>query len=62
IRRVTIVRNETNYKVFTPKDSDFSSTFTDEKPLDGENRYYIRVEQEDGNMAWASPVWVTIKK
>ncbi len=62
LRRVTIVRNETNYKVFTPKDSDFSSTFTDEKPLDGENRYYIRVEQEDGNMAWASPVWVTIKK
>jgi hypothetical protein len=62
LRRVTIVRNESNYKVFTPKGSDISTTFTDEKPLDGENRYYIRVEQEDGNMAWSSPVWVTVKK
>jgi hypothetical protein len=29
--------------------------------LDGENRYYVRVEQVDGNMAWSSPVWVTRK-
>ncbi len=60
---VTVVRNEVNYREFTSKDSaDFEVTFTDDKPLEGENRYYIRVQQTDGNMGWTSPVWVTYKK
>ncbi len=21
--------------------------------------YYLRVEQEDGNIAWSSPIWIT---
>jgi hypothetical protein len=62
LKRVTIVRNETDYKVFEPSDRDFQTTFEDATPIDGENRYYVRVEQSDGNMAWASPVWVTVKK
>ena len=62
IQRVTIIRNETNYKVFSPGTSkDFDATFTDENPVAGENRYYVRVEQADGNMGWTSPVWVTFK-
>ena len=24
----------------------------------GEHYYYVRVIQEDNNMAWASPIWV----
>ena len=62
IKAVTLVRNETNYKVFTPGTKDFEATFTDENPVAGENRYYLRVEQTDGNMGWTSPVWVTITK
>ncbi len=62
LRAVTIVRNEKDLKRFTPADTkDFSVTFTDESPVAGENRYYVRVEQVDGNMGWASPVWVTFK-
>ena len=33
-------------------------TYTDPHPAAGENRYYVRVEQEDGNLAWSSPVWI----
>ena len=29
--------------------------------FEDENRYYVRVVQRDGNMAWSSPVWVTKK-
>jgi hypothetical protein len=29
--------------------------------MPGENRYYLRIEQTDGNMAWSSPVWVKVK-
>ncbi len=61
ISRVTLVRNEEDYKVYTPEvtSNDFSATHTDPNPVSGENRYYLRVEQSDGNMGWTSPVWVT---
>jgi len=61
---VTILRNEVTIRRFTPKDDgpEFTTEFTDPSPLPGENRYYVRVEQTDGNMAWTSPVWVTLKR
>lgn len=60
LKRVTIVRNEKNWKTFDAFNGNrCEETVTDESPLKGENRYYIRVEQTDGNMAWSSPVWVT---
>ena len=27
----------------------------------GEHWYYVRVEQEDGELAWSSPIWVTLE-
>ncbi|HEX7897641.1 MAG TPA: hypothetical protein VF950_07760 [Planctomycetota bacterium] len=62
LKRVTLVRNEKDFKIFEPAGKDFATTFEDAAPIAGENRYYVRVEQADGNMAWASPVWVTVKK
>ncbi len=59
--QVTIVRNEKDLKTFTPKSKTLDVTFTDDSPVKGENRYYIRVVQTDGNMAWATPVWATFK-
>ncbi len=62
LKRVTIVRNEKNWKVFdTINGNIFEKKVKDDSPLKGENRYYIRVEQKDGNMAWSSPVWVEIE-
>jgi hypothetical protein len=62
LKRITLVRNETDYKVFEPSGKDFQVAFEDPTPISGENRYYVRVEQSDGSMAWASPVWVTMKR
>jgi len=64
LKRVTIVRNERNWHVIEPKngESKLETSFTDESPLDGENRYYLRVEQSDGSMGWSSPVWIKIAK
>ncbi|MEM8954411.1 MAG: hypothetical protein AAGD22_09695 [Verrucomicrobiota bacterium] len=58
IGRVTLVRNEEDYEVFGVRGKVFEKEYVDEAPLSGENRYYLRVEQLDGNMAWASPLWV----
>jgi len=56
-----VVRNEENYRQWEPKAKRFETSFTDESPNAGENRYYLRIEQVDGNMAWSSPVWVQVK-
>ena len=61
-KRITIVRNEKDWKHFNEFEGKiFEKTFSDPKMLEGENRYYVRVIQRDGNMAWSSPVWVTQK-
>jgi len=62
LSQVTIVRNEKDLKTFEPKGKTLTTTFTDESPVEGENRYYIRVVQSDGNIGWATPVWATFKK
>jgi len=62
LESVSIIRNEVIYKVFEPKGSKILNVhFTDQNPVKGENRYYVRVKQVDGNMGWTSPVWVTYK-
>jgi len=60
LRRVTIVRNEQNHHVIEspPGGKLLELTWTDEHPLPGENRYYLRIEQSDGNMGWSSPLWI----
>ena len=41
-----------------PEDS-VTLTFHDNRELDGEIYYYMRIIQEDGHQAWSSPIWVT---
>ncbi len=60
IEQITLVRNEENYRQWQPGKQKFAHQITDDSPLAGENRYYLRVEQIDGNMAWSSPVWVQV--
>jgi hypothetical protein len=55
------VRNEVNYHILEPGSKSVTATWKDEAPLAGENRYYLRIEQADGNMAWSSPLWITVK-
>jgi len=59
IGRVALIHNE-SYAYFAPGNQkrDLQFTYTDPHPAAGENRYYVRVEQEDGNLAWSSPVWI----
>ncbi len=62
IRRVDVIRNEHYVYAVTPTGrSAVKFTYADPAPAPGENRYYVRVQQEDGNLAWSSPVWVKAK-
>jgi hypothetical protein len=69
---VEVVRNNEVVHSVRPDSSDLTLEWTDEDPLgplaltgvDSEQPpfvfYYLRVLQSDGEMAWASPVWLLI--
>jgi len=59
IRRIDVIHNERYAYTQTPGGSKSAGfEYEEPKPAAGENRYYVRVEQEDGNLAWSSPVWI----
>jgi hypothetical protein len=62
IAKMHIVRDNKYIDTTEPGERDIERTFTD---MDAEpnktSYYYVRVEQDDGNLAWASPMWITYK-
>lgn len=69
LRSVEIIRNGKVIETLKPNDYHIEFTFDDLTPLNKvtiNNKdkkppfvyYYIRVIQEDGHMAWSSPVWI----
>ncbi len=62
IKRIDVIHNESYaYNLKGAGKSALKFTYSDAQPAPGENRYYVRVEQEDGNFAWSSPVWIERK-
>jgi hypothetical protein len=73
LKRIEIIRNNEVVKIFESSQYDFKSTWEDTASLDEillkptrfcPNRfsfYYIRAIQEDGEVAWASPIWIDDK-
>ncbi len=69
LKKVEIVRNGKVIKTFEPQNYSLEFTYDDMVPLEkvvipsNDKRppfiyYYVRVIQEDGHMAWSSPIWV----
>jgi hypothetical protein len=62
VARVSLIRDGKYLHVAEPKQRECVLTFTDEQPVRGKAAYYyVRIEQEDGNLAWASPMWITCR-
>jgi len=69
LKTIEIVRNGKTIHTFEPTDYHYTFTYDDLTPLDKVTvdakdkkppfvYYYIRVTQDDGHMAWSSPIWV----
>ncbi len=69
LKTVEILRNGEVIKTYKPDSYHFEFEYDDLDPLekvliDAKDKkplfvfYYVRVKQEDGNMAWSSPIWV----
>lgn len=57
--KVTIVKDDVEIKVIEPKSANVELAWTDPSPTAGKTSYYyVRGEQADGELVWASPMWV----
>jgi hypothetical protein len=62
VAKVSILRDGKDVRVEEPKKQEVTLTYTDmDAPIGKTSYYYVRIEQSDGNLAWASPMWITYK-
>ena len=60
--KVTLVKDDEEIHVITPKTVDVELTWKDPAPTPGKTSYYyFRGEQADGELVWVSPMWITYK-
>lgn len=62
IKEVAIIRDNTYIHTRPGTGEAMEFTFKEPTLAPGEHYYYVRVEQKDKNMAWASPVWVNLTR
>ena len=58
IKQFIIVKNQQILYISHPNSEDYKLEFTDKDFESGSNYYYVRVVQNDGQLAWSSPIWV----
>lgn len=60
VTKVSIVRDAKYTHIEEPNKQEVTLTYTDmDSPVGKTSYYYVRIEQADGNLAWASPMWIT---
>ena len=57
IERVDLIRGQYRLKRWEPQSLGFSQSLVD-RPPDGLSFYYLRIEEENGEMLWSSPIWI----
>jgi hypothetical protein len=58
IKQIDIIRDKRFVFTSRPRTRQFDFEFIEKEFSKGKHWYYVRVMQEDGQMAWSSPVWV----
>ena len=61
IDRIEVCRNNQFIYMNEPKNREARLRMVDSDPLSGRSYYYVRVVQEDYEIAWSSPVWFGAK-
>lgn len=58
IHEVQIIKDSSHVYSVRPGTREASFAYRDADASPGESYYYVRVQQEDGQLAWASPIWI----
>ena len=59
---IEILSDSKVVETFKPGKREYKGNWTDPKPKPGMHYYYVRVQQDDGELAWASPMWIDLAK
>ena len=60
--KVEVLKDSTVVHTFEPGKNEFEGKWTDPKPTAGTHYYYVRVQQDDGELAWGSPMWIDLAR
>ncbi len=58
IKQIDVIRNHAFIYTTRPGTRQANFDYVDRQSPAGESWYYVRVMQEDGQMAWSSPIWI----
>jgi hypothetical protein len=58
LAKVEVLKDSEVVETFQPGKREYSGTWTDPKPSKGVHYYYVRVQQEDNELAWGSPLYI----
>ena len=62
VTKVHVIRDNKFVYTAEPKQAEVKVRYTDLDAKPGRTSYYyVRIEQADGNLAWASPMWITYR-
>ena len=59
-KKVYVVKNNKYVYTLEPGKPNVEFTWRDNEAAKGTSYYYVRGEQEDGNIVWVSPMWITL--
>jgi len=62
LARIDILKDSDVAHTIKTDKQEYVGTWTDPQPAQGVHYYYVRVEQGDGELAWASPIWIDYAK
>ncbi|HPA18430.1 MAG TPA: hypothetical protein PLU30_11840 [Verrucomicrobiae bacterium] len=60
-KQIDVVKDNAYAYTLKPAQPDVKFEWTDMNSSKGTSYYYVRGEQEDGELVWASPMWITRK-
>jgi hypothetical protein len=58
LAEITILKDSAVVETIKPDKKEYRGTWKDPNPTAGVHYYYVRVEQSDEELAWASPLWI----
>jgi hypothetical protein len=62
VAKLHVLRDNKYALTTEPGTAQVKFRYTDDDARPGQTHYYyVRIEQADGNLAWASPMWITYK-
>src|SRR5262249_43822922 len=61
VKKAIILRDSKEIYTTEPGRAEVDFEFTDRSPGAGRHYYYVRLEQDDGMLAWSSPFFVTYR-